>query len=507
MAFIRKVKTKSGATAVQIIHKAHGKVDSLEHIGSAHTDKQLALLTALAKQRILGGQQALFSDPAEATSRISLKSSHSGLLLRALISQYYLLGFEALSDEDFMHLCVARIVEPSSKLDSLRVLSDLGISVSNEDRLYRCLKRVIASNYRDKLSNLCFAYASIGTGVSLVLYDVTTLYFEIQKEDQPDEDTNTPGYRKPGMSKERRLEPQITVGLLVDQNGFPLELHSFEGNKAETKTILPVIEAFRTRHGLLGITVVADAGMLSASNLVELTSAGYSYIVGSRMNKIPYSITEFTTKQRARLKLKPDDEFTLADNQIITSKTAITNQRIIYQYRAKRAALDLRNIAKQVEKAEKIASGKTTAKKAKFLITTTSEKKLNQALIDKAKTLAGIKGYVTNLPENQANNLQVIGYYHQLWRVEQSFRMSKSDLQARPIFHQTKDAIEAHLTIVLAALAMSRRIQQKTGLSIRRVVNTLKPIRGGVITLNGADYVIEPDIPASAKDLLRSLRS
>jgi len=98
-----------------------------------------------------------------------------------------------------------------------------------------------------------------------VLYDVTTLYFEVQQEDD---------YRKPGMSKERRLEPQIIVGLLVDQNGFPLELQSFEGNKAETKTILPVVESFKQRHGLVGITVVADAGMLSADNLQALAEPG-----------------------------------------------------------------------------------------------------------------------------------------------------------------------------------------------------------------------------------------
>ncbi|EQD69879.1 transposase IS4 family protein, partial [mine drainage metagenome] len=125
----------------------------------------------------------------------------------------------------FTALSVARLVEPTSKLDSIRVLADLGITGFNNTAIHRCLKRIIAHNYQDKLAKLCFAYASQGTGITLVLYDVTTLYFEVQKEDD---------YRIPGMSKERRLEPQSIVGLLVDQNGFPLELHSFEGNKAET---------------------------------------------------------------------------------------------------------------------------------------------------------------------------------------------------------------------------------------------------------------------------------
>ena len=156
------------------------------------------------------------------------------------------LGFGQLNDDDFGNLVIARLVEPTSKLDTVRVLADLGLNLTSEDRLQRCLKRVITNNYRDKLAKLCFAQASRCSGITLVLYDVTTLYFEVQKEDD---------YRKPGMSKERRLEPQILVGLLVDQNGFPLELHSFEGNKAETKTILPVVEEFRKRHGTVKLYV------------------------------------------------------------------------------------------------------------------------------------------------------------------------------------------------------------------------------------------------------------
>jgi transposase len=377
-------------------------------------------------------------------------------------------------------------VEPTSKLDSIRVLADLGINGGSEDRLYRCLKRVIANNYRDKLAKLCFAQASQGAGITLVLYDVTTLYFEVQKEDD---------YRIPGMSKERRLEPQIIIGLLVDQNGFPLELQSFEGNKAETKTILPVVEAFKKRHGLVGITVVADAGMLSADNLESLDKAGYTYIVGSRMHKIPYDISEYQKTKE------------LSDNQIITSKTAVAGQRVIYQYRAKRAALDLRNIDKQIEKAKKIVSGKTTAKKAKFLSVATKKKQLNQALIDKAKALVGIKGYVTNLPTTEASNARVIAYYHQLWHVEQSFRMSKSDLKARPIFHHHKEAIEAHLTVVMAALAMGRVIERKTNLSIKKFVKTLRPIRSGTVVIDGKKYPAEAAIPTEVAPLLTVLKS
>ena len=484
MAYIRKVKTRSGATAVQIAYTAYGKIIRIDHIGSAHNPSELELLNALAKTRLSDGQASLL-DPAPANTTILLKQSVSDVLYDTLLEQYKALGFNQLKDDDFANLVIARIVEPTSKLDTVRVLADLGLNLTSEDRLQRCLKRIITNNYRDKLAKLCFAHTLQGAGITLVLYDVTTLYFEVQKEDE---------YRIPGMSKERRLEPQIIVGLLVDQNGFPLELHSFEGNKAETKTIVPVVEEFKKRHGLLGLTVVADAGMLSAANLESLAEAGYTYIVGSRLNKIPYNIAEYQKKRD------------LTDNQIITSKTAIAGQRVIYQYRAKRAALDLRNITKQIEKAEKIVSGKTTAKKAKFLSVTTKNKTLNQDLIDKAKALVGVKGYVTNLPTAEASNAQIIAYYHQLWRVEQSFRMSKSDLKARPIFHHLRDSIEAHLTVVMAALAIGRVIEIKTGITTRRFVKRMRTVRSGIVVIDGKEYPAKASLPEDVDQLLHKLK-
>jgi transposase len=318
-----------------------------------------------------------------------------------------------------------------------------------------------------------------GDDLTLVLYDVTTLYFEIQKEDE---------YRKSGMSKERRLEPQIIIGLLVDQNGFPLGLQSFEGNKAETRTILPVIEAFQAQHGLSKVTIVADAAMLSITNLAALTEAGYTYIVGSRMHKVPYDIAEYQKTAE------------MVDQQIITM--GLVDYRVIYQFRTKRAALDLRNIEKQVTKAKKALCGQIPASRMKFLSVAAKSKQLNQKLIDKTKALAGIKGYVTNLiiPDEQ-----VIAHYHKLFQIEATFRMAKSDLRARPIFHQNREAIESHLTIVLAALAISRKIEQKTGISIKQFIKMLRPIRSGIVSFNGKELLAEAEVPETASVVLNRL--
>jgi hypothetical protein len=236
---------------------------------------------------------------------------------------------------------------------------------------------------------------------------------------------------------------------------------------------------------------VADASMLSSQNLEALTKSGYTYIVGSRMHKIPYDIAEYQKTQE------------LTDNQIITTPIA-GSQRVIYQYREKRAKLDMHNIEKQIAKAEKIISGKITVQKAKFLSAKTKEKKLNQTLINKAKALVGVKGYVTNsnLPDEQ-----VITAYHQLWHVEQSFRMSKSDLKARPIFLHKRDSIEAHLTIVLAALAMGKMIESRTGISIKRFVNTLRPIRSGIVIINGKEYSAEAEISPEVRTIIQKLQT
>jgi len=479
VAYIRRVKTASGATAIQIAHKEYGRIKRIEHVGSAHNLEEEKMLVSLARGRLHANQPSLFADTPP-TVKLRLKSSCSGLLRQVLLEQYRRLGFHQLVDEVYALLCIARIVEPTSKLDSLRVLSDLGVNHIDKNRLYRCLKKVIDRDYRETISRLCFDYAA-GRNLCLVLYDVTTLYFEVQQEDS---------YRKPGLSKERRLEPQIVIGLLVDQSGFPLGLHSFEGNTAETKTILPVIEAFCSRHRVGQITVVADAAMLSAGNLSVLAQAGHHYIVGSRMYRIPYDIAEYQKTQ------------VLSDRQIIVSQQE--KYRIVYQYRAQRAILDRRNIQKQVAKAQRIINGRSSVSRAKFLTVKAKTKTLNQALIDKACALAGIKGYVTNL---DIPGQQVIDYYHQLFQVEASFRMAKSDFKARPIFHRKRDSIEAHLTIVLTALAIGKSLESETGMSIKQLVKTLRPIRSGIVVINGQEYSAEEDIPPVIHTLLQKLHS
>lgn len=228
------------------------------------------------------------------------------------------------------------------------------------------------------------------------------MYFEIDDEDK---------LRKVGMSKERRVDPQIQVGLLVDRSGFPLEIHCFEGNTAETKTLIPVLTAFQDRHGVTDMVVVADAGMLSAANLNALEDAGFSFIVGSRITKAPYDLAEHFKRH--------GDYFAngqiLESRRVMGTRKAARERRIVYQYLFKRYKRDNKSINAMVERAEKVAAGTRAVKKDRFVTISGASKGVNWALVERARQLAGLKGYVTNIDPEVMGGAEVIAAYHDLW--------------------------------------------------------------------------------------------
>lgn len=496
-SFVRKVKTGSGATAVQIVHKTGSRRDGIEHIGSAHTDADLHVLLATAHRRLAGDQPELdlgldAPGPGRPDHATVVESTQSIVLWQALERVYTHLGFDAVGDEHFKKLVLARIVEPTSKTEAIRVMEDLGITPPSLRTITRTLQRIQAHGVRDVVSHACFDYAAATGGLALVLYDVTTLYFEADDED---------ALRKVGMSKERKVDPQITVGLLVDRRGFPLEVQCFEGNKAETKTLIPVVTAFKERHGVDDLVIVADAGMLSAANLLALEEAGQRFIVGSRITKAPYDLAERFEQKGTYFE---DGEIAESRRVMGTGEQART-RRIVYQYSFKRAKRDDRNINKMIEKAEKIASGARPMKKDRFVSLKGKQPAVDWALVERARQLAGIKGYVTNIPVSLMSGHAVVAAYHDLWTVEQSFRMSKSDLKARPIFHRKRDSIEAHLTIVFAALAISRVVQARSGASIKKFRTTLAPLRSAVLRTGEHRNMIHPVIPDDAATMLENI--
>jgi transposase len=307
------------------------------------------------------------------------------------------------------------------------------------------------------------------------------------------------------------------VGLLVDRTGFPLEIGCYEGNTAETTTIVPIITSFLERHSLEGtpIVVAADAGMLSASNLKALDALGCSFIVGSRTTKAPADLeSHFHWHGDVFTDAQIIDTVTPRHGNTKVNDTALRAEpvwkpdthpgawRAIWAYSAKRARRDQTTLNAQEARAKAIVAGEKTAKSARFVKTRGTDRSLDEATLARARSLVGLKGYVTNVSAEVMPAADVITKYHDLWHVEKSFRMSKSDLRARPIFHYTRDAIEAHLTIVFTALAVSHCIQQRTGLSIGKVVKQLRPLRSATITINGATQTFPPEIPQALREIL-----
>jgi hypothetical protein len=442
-------------------------------IGSAHDDAGLETLKAAARQRMAAGQGELdlgVRSGQAGGGPLPITSSRMGCLADALEHAYRVLGFDGAAggDEVFRQLMLARIIEPASKLDSLRVLEEAGLAPVSYATLKRRLPAYAKDSRWQQLSAACAAHAGLGPA-SLVLYDVSTLYFET--------DAGT-GSGRAGSPRSGGWSRRSPSGYSLVRPGSPLMVSAFEGNMAETKTMLPVIRAFMNAHQLPDVTVVADAGMISETNRKVIEAAGLSFILGMRIPDIPYVVSQWRREH-------PSED--IPDGHIFTQPwpagpaSKRRDQVIYYQYKADRGRRTLRGIDEQVAKAEQAVAGKTPVKRNRFVQLSGGSRKVNRALEEKARSLAGIKGYVTNLaacPDGTPVTAEfVIGAYHQLFQIERSFRMSKHDLQARPIYHRTRDSIEAHLTIVFAALAVSRWIEEQTGWSIRKFVRTARRYR------------------------------
>jgi hypothetical protein len=482
---------------VQIVHKRSRQVVGIEHIGSAHGDTELAVLMEVARQRLHEGQGVLDLLPAGDTpagSSARVVGACSQLLWDVLGDAYGTLGFDAVGDEAFKALVLARIVEPTSKADTIRVLAEVGVPAPSLRTIFRSLRRAVDGDYRNTLAKACRAHCARAAGqASMVLYDVTTLYFETEVEDE---------LRKLGMSKERRVDPQIQVGLLVDPAGFPLEVHCFEGNKAETRTLIPTLQLFQRRYGLRDMVVVADAGMLSASNLNAVEDAGFAFLVGSRITKAPSDLAEHFERKGNHFA----DGQILESARIMGTGAGARKRRVVYQYSFSRHKRDNRAINAMVERAEKVADGSRPLKRERFVKVVGAKKGVDWDLVERARQLAGLKGYVTNISKQTMGGQAVISAYHDLWQVEKSFKMAKSDLRARPVFHHQRDSIEAHLTVVFAALAVSRHLQDTTGAPIKKLVRTLRPLQSVTIDIDGHTLTASPTLTPHTSQLLSRLQ-
>ncbi len=519
MLHVRTTTTASGATAVQVIRYLYRRRIIVKHIGSAHNPEDLTSLKKIASQWIEHAfhQPALFPlDKKETILPLVSIDKLRNLGFRytfAYETLTSLLGMFGLSDKKYkllLDLVMIRIIQPASKLESFTLLAELFAIHHDRNVFYRSLPNFVGAKEPVEKSVIALAFKHFYFDFHIVFYDVTTLYFESFTEDEDKLDTEgniiEKGLKKDGFSKDLKFnQPQIVIGLIVTKEGFPISYEIFEGNTFEGDTFIPVITGFKKKHAIESLTVVADAAMISFDNIKKLKANSLSYIVGGRMANLKRNEMEEVSK--ALIGQSPEQsELKKQDG----TSTRIDTERglLICDFSFKRYLKDKREMDKQIAKAKLQLKKNDGGKRVKFLKNKEKKKTeqiLNSELIEKTTLLLGIKGYYTNLVDT--DNKTIIDHYHNLWQVEKAFRIAKSDLQMRPIYHFKRPTIEAHILICFMALAACKYIELKTKKSTKIIIKLLKQVTDARIlhTLTNEEIILRSEISTETEKILAML--
>jgi hypothetical protein len=452
MYSVRKVKTKSGATAFHVVQYVGHRSIVAKHIGSGKDEVEVTILRQRAFEWIEEQSAQFLLFPSQKQKVLVVDR---GECIGVTHHFAYLFFMSCLDECGVSHLprllldlAIMRLIEPASKLRSIELLYYY-FGVKYSQRIYRNIPKFIDLKAGIEQCAYNVAQTKFNEPFYFVLYDVTTLYFESFKADE---------FKNQGFSKDNKSQqPQVVIGLLVTQSGFPLSYEVFAGNTFEGKTMLPIVEKFISEHPHSKPIIVADAAMLDEERLTELQEKGISYIVGARLSN-------------ASLVMVKKIHSKLNGNPGIIARFPSRHGDLICDFSIKRYKKESNELTKLVQKAEELVAKQSLKVKAKFIKRVTKEKiELNTALIEKRTLLLGIKGYCTNMSEQKLSNATIIDRYHQLWRVEQAFRMSKFDLQTRPIYHQNHDSIKAHVLICFVALMAEKYLELNTKLSLRDI--------------------------------------
>lgn len=487
--FVRKKPNKSGKISVQVINKIRGSYKVAKTIGSSSDKSEVERLVSLGEEWIRNYKGILdmpFNNEEQTAESVlesveNITVSGTELLLDKIFND---IGFNVIKDDIFKWLVYSRICFPSSKLKTCDyLLTYHGLDFQVQD-LYRYMDKVY-TNYKQTVQLISFSHTKkiLGGSINIVFYDCTTLYFEVDQEDD---------LRKTGFSKEgKHQNPQIVLGLLVGLEGYPLAYEIFEGNKFEGHTMIPVIEAFRKKYNLPAPIVVADSGLLSKSNIKELLNNGYEFILGARLK------SSGNNQKGEVLALE-------LENGESVSMDWEEGLRMVVSYSEKRAKKDRSNREKGLKKLEKQLK---TGKLNKTHINNRGYNKylkmegeikiaLDMEKFEKDGQWDGLKGYITN---TQLDKEQVIENYNNLWKIEKAFRITKNEIKVRPVYHYKQRRIEAHISIAFVAYKVYKELERQlnekgANLSPQKAIEIAKGI-----------YTIEIQLKSTGKKLKKTL--
>jgi transposase len=484
--FVRKKKNASGSISIQIIQKVKGKYKVVKTLGSSFEEQEIEKIYRQAQEAIphLFNQLNLFDKSVPPLNLNELSNESIRIIGPTLIFEkiFDYIGFNKIRDGIFKDLAISRITHPGSKLqlsEYLRENHDKDISV---DAIYYFMDK-LNTKYKEQVEEISFSYTKqlLNGKIGVVFYDMTTIYFE---SSQPDE------LRIPGFSKDgKHQQPQIFLGLLVGKNGYPIGYDIFEGNTYEGHTLIPFLERFQMRFSLDKPIVVADAGLLSKDNLEALKEKGYTFILGARIKNESKAITR-QIKQKV-----------LADGQIAEIQKEDSTTLFI-SYSEKRAKKDRSNRERGLKRLEKnLNAGRLTKSNInnrgynKYLNMQGELKiAINYEKFEADNKWDGLKGYLTNtdLPGNE-----VIDEYNNLWKIEKAFRISKTDLKIRPIYHRLRERIEAHICISFVSFILYKELERvlmfcTNNISINTAIKQIKKMYGIRVQISGGIYQTVP---------------
>lgn len=452
-----------------MIQKINGKYKVVKTIGSATTWQEIEKLENIAKQEIeilSGNQQKLFgfeSDAAVEKAFSLLNNANIRTVGPEIVfgKIYDYIGFNAIEDEYFRHLVIARLAFPLSKLKTIDYLYRYQGKTLDIDAIYRFLDK-LNDKLKPQVEQISFAHTLkvLNNSISVVFYDMTTLYFEASDEDD---------LRKTGFSKDGKHQcPQIYIGLLVGLGGYAIGYDIYEGNIYEGHTLIPFLEKISHKFNLEKPVVVADAGLLSNDNIKALQANQYEYILGARIKNESESVKSKILK-------------TQFSNGYTASIQKSANTRLIVNYSQARATKDEYNRRRGLNRLEKqVKSGKLTKSNInnkgynKFLrMSGDVTIEIDYEKYNNEKAWDGLKGYLTN---TKLTDNETIENYNNLWFIERAFRMSKTDLRIRPIYHRLRNRIEAHICISFTAYCIYKELervlyQEKSTLSLKRAAD------------------------------------
>lgn len=487
---IRKKKNKSGSISIHIVDRSGRGYKVVESLGSSKDPDEIERLYQKAFDRINELENNLFH---------FFKINSKKELLKELLSEHTTQDFIPIGDELifgrlfdaigcnkvfenlqktnikriekkqflFRSLVISRILYPGSKLELIHYLDYFKHKDITVDTIYRFLDTIYQEEVKTQIEQCVFEHTKkiMNGSITVTFYDITTLYFESESEDD---------LKRIGFSKEGKIaRPQILLGLFTTLEGYPLSFEIYEGNKYEGHTLIDILQKFQTKFKLKNKPiVVADRGMLTDANVAFLEENGYKYILAYKIKNIDNELKEKIANltflnDKAIHTLELQKEIQYKDNNG-KKQTLHTKQRLILSYSTKRAKKDKKTREKALEKIKAKLSKNITKSDlklsyyAKYLNIDdkcTIKYKLNPEKIMQDEKLDGIKGFVTNDFTLSSND--VIAHYQNQYNVEKAFRISKTDLRIRPIYHRLENRIKAHILISFVAYAIYKEFERR----------------------------------------------